>query len=83
MLDRLKRELRDTSHPKGSPLLGRLISVWVCRPFGHAIGIYDYEHWDEPWFACPTCGARWGPAGSIVDEDGELTDDAPDIVQIP
>lgn len=67
---RLRDYVIDKEHPKGSPLIGRILSATVCQ-LGHDIGVMEYRHWDEDWLACATCGARFLPA-SAIDEDTEV-----------
>lgn len=66
----LRDLLYDPYHPLNSPLLGRLVSRTVCR-ISHSIEVLQTEEWDEPWYACRVCGARFLPADAIG-EDTEV-----------
>lgn len=66
-LRRVKNLLWDNQHPKKSPLLGILLSRTVCA-LGHEVAAMHHEPWDEPWLACPVCGARFVPVSSMADD---------------
>lgn len=63
----LLNELRDDKHPKGSPILGRILSATACR-LGHNVVVMELDTWDEPWFACSVCGARFLPEDALSDD---------------
>lgn len=63
----LKALLHDESHPKGSPLLGLILSRTVCA-VGHDVVEMEIEAWDQPWLACPCCGARFLPVDAMADD---------------
>lgn len=62
--------VRDKNHPRGSPLLGKILSRTVCA-LGHEIVIMDMDTWDEKWLACSVCGARFMPA-DMIDDDTDI-----------
>lgn len=67
----LRKLIRDKKHPKGSPLLGKLLSATACA-MGHGqLVMMESDQWDDRWITCSVCGARFVPE-SLLSDDFEV-----------